>query len=88
MLWSRSRHFFAEYSGKTVIFGHTITGMLFGEREKVWLRDHVIGVDTGAYLTGVLSGIELPSRQIFSVREESDDDENSAKNWLRKKLWS
>jgi serine/threonine protein phosphatase 1 len=88
LLWSRSRHFFAEYTGKTVIFGHTITGMLFGEREKVWLRDHVIGVDTGAYLTGVLSGIEMPSRQIFSVREESEDDENSAKNWLRKKLWS
>ena len=87
LLWSRSRHFFAEYSGKTVIFGHTITGMLFGEREKVWLRDHVIGVDTGAYLTGVLSGIEMPAREVFSVREESDD-ETSAKNWLRKKLWS
>lgn len=87
LLWSRSRHFFAEYTGKTVIFGHTITGMLFGEREKVWLRDHVIGIDTGAYLTGVLSAIEMPSRQIFSVRE-AGDDENSAKSWLRKTLWS
>ena len=75
------------YSGKTVVFGHTITGMLFGEREKVLLRDHVIGIDTGAYLTGVLSAIEMPSRQIFSVREEGDD-ENSAKSWLRKTLWS
>jgi hypothetical protein len=45
--------------------------MLFGEREKVWLNKDLIGVDTGAYLTGVLSAIELPSRKIFSVSEEA-----------------
>lgn len=70
LLWARNRRFFSEYRGKTVVFGHTITGMLFGERGKVWLRESLIGVDTGAYLTGVLSAVELPSRQIYSVSEE------------------
>src|SRR5215510_7381688 len=75
LYWARNRHFFAEYKGKTVVFGHTITGMVFGERGEVWLRDSLIGVDTGAYLTGVLSGIELPSRRVFNVANEVDDDE-------------
>lgn len=72
LLWARNRRFFSEYRGKTVVFGHTITGMIFGERGKVWLRESLIGVDTGAYLTGVLSAIELPSRRIYSVSEESN----------------
>ncbi len=78
LYWSRNRHFFAEYKGKTVVFGHTITGMLFGERERVWMRDSLIAVDTGAYLTGTLSAIELPSREVFSVSEMILDDELSA----------
>ncbi|MFN0107934.1 MAG: metallophosphoesterase family protein [Blastocatellia bacterium] len=76
LYWSRNRHFFSNYRGKTVVFGHTITGMLFGERERVWLRDHLIGVDTGAYLTGALSGVELPSREVFSVSEAHEDAED------------
>jgi hypothetical protein len=40
------------------------------------LRDSLIGVDTGAYLTGTLSGIEMPSRQVFSVSEAHDDGED------------
>ena len=76
LYWSRNRKFFSNYKGKTVIFGHTITGMLFGERERVWLRDSLIGVDTGAYLTGTLSGIEMPSRQVFSVSEDHEDGED------------
>jgi serine/threonine protein phosphatase 1 len=71
LLWARNRRFFNEYSGKTVVFGHTITGLVFGERQKVYLRDNLIGIDTGAYLTGTLSAIELPSRQLFSVFEEA-----------------
>ncbi|HKX27370.1 MAG TPA: metallophosphoesterase family protein [Blastocatellia bacterium] len=78
LYWARNRRFFAEYRGKTVVFGHTITGMVFGEREKVWLRDSLICVDTGAYLTGVLSAIELPSRQVYCVREEAEDQGGEA----------
>jgi hypothetical protein len=51
-------------------FGHTIAGLVFGEWGKVWMRGDVIGVDTGAYLYGILSGIELPSRRVFRVSEE------------------
>ena len=77
LLWSRNRRFFSEYQGKTVVFGHTITGMIFGEREQVWLRESLIGVDTGAYLTGVLSAVELPSRRVYSVSEPADEAEDT-----------
>ncbi len=80
--WSRNRRFFLEYSGKTVVFGHTITGMIFGERGEVWLRDSLICVDTGAYLTGVLSAIELPSRRVFSVSSQIVEiEEDGAPSW-------
>ncbi|MFM8394854.1 MAG: metallophosphoesterase family protein [Acidobacteriota bacterium] len=79
LLWSRNKHFFAEYKGKTVVFGHTIVGLYFGEREKVWINGDLSGVDTGAYLFGVLSAVELPSRVVFSVREQSEEAE-SARN--------
>lgn len=79
LLWSRNKHFYAEYRGKTVVFGHTIAGLYFGEREKVWIQDNLIGVDTGAYLFGILSAVELPSRAVFSVREQSEEAE-SARN--------
>ncbi len=85
LYWSRNRHFFAEYRGKTVVFGHTITGMIFGEREKVWLRESLICVDTGAYLTGVLSAIELPSRKVYSVSDQMAEDGREAfasRRWL------
>jgi serine/threonine protein phosphatase 1 len=74
LIWARNRRFFSEYRGKTVVFGHTITGIIFGERGKVWLRESLIGVDTGAYLTGVLSAVELPSRRVYSVREEVSEE--------------
>jgi hypothetical protein len=51
--------------------------MVFGERGEVWLRDSLIGVDTGAYLTGVLSAIELPSRRVFNVADEFEENEES-----------
>lgn len=73
LIWSRSANFFDGYRGKTVVFGHTIAGMVFGEREKVWLGSDLIGVDTGAYLFGVLSAVELPARRVFSVREDGAD---------------
>jgi serine/threonine protein phosphatase 1 len=87
LVWARNRHFFAEYRGKTVVFGHTITGMLFGEREKVWLNKDLIAVDTGAYLTGVLSAIELPSHKIFSVNEEASTEEMADGVVAKKRFW-
>ncbi|MFN7949462.1 MAG: metallophosphoesterase family protein [Blastocatellia bacterium] len=88
LLWSRNRRFFAEYKGKLVVFGHTIAGMIFGEPEKVWVREHLIGVDTGAYLTGVLSAVELPSRRVFSVRENLNEADLGEYASARKHLFS
>ncbi|HZS07834.1 MAG TPA: metallophosphoesterase family protein [Blastocatellia bacterium] len=88
LFWTRNRHFFSEYKGKTVVFGHTIAGMIFGEPEKVWLRESLIGVDTGAYITGVLSAVELPSRKIYSVRAELSEEELEEWAPARKRLFS
>jgi serine/threonine protein phosphatase 1 len=90
LMWGRNRRFFAEYDGKLVVFGHTIAGQIFGEWGQVWQREELIAVDTGAYLTGVLSAVELPSRQVFQVgefrhpqakgrREEADDQPKKRK---------
>ncbi len=88
LIWSRNRNFFSEYKGKTVVFGHTITGMIFGEPEKVWLRESLIGLDTGAYITGVLSAVELPSRKVYNVRQELSEDELDEWAGARKRLFS
>jgi len=89
LYWARNRRFFSEYTGKMVVFGHTITGMVFGEREKVWMRDSLIGVDTGAYLTGTLSAIELPSRRVFSVSQVIEgEDEDAVGLSLLRRFWS
>ncbi len=88
LLWARNRRFFANYQGKTVVFGHTITGIIFGERGKVWLRDSLIGVDTGAYLTGILSAVELPSRRVYYVSEKSADTGQAVEAERARRLWS
>ena len=88
LYWARNRHFFAEYRGKTVVFGHTITGMIFGERQQVWQQGDLIGVDTGAYLTGMLSAIELPARSVFSVSEEPAVEDERRAFGARFKLWN
>jgi hypothetical protein len=51
--------------------------------------DDLIGVDTGAFLFGVLSAVELPSRRIFSVREEVSASDEQGDTWgaLRDHLW-
>jgi len=87
LLWARNRRFFNEYSGKTVVFGHTITGLVFGEREKIYLKENLIGVDTGAYMTGMLSAVELPSRQVFSVSEEVRPEPPRKRRFLRREAY-
>ncbi len=88
LLWARNRRFFSEYQGKTVVFGHTITGIIFGERGRVWLRESLIGVDTGAYLTGILSAVELPSRRVYCVSEKSGDREQAVEAEGARRFWS
>ncbi len=47
--------------GKPVVFGH----WSFSEP---LLQPNKIGIDTGAYKTGILTAIRLPDRQIFQAR--------------------
>ena len=96
LMWGRNRRFFNEYDCKLVVFGHTIAGQMFGEWGQVWQREDLIAVDTGAYMTGVLSAVELPSRKIYQVGEfrppsqsksRREEHENPAQPKKRKRFF-
>lgn len=65
LLWSRNKSFL---KGKTwveklkVVHGHTIT-------EKPVNQDHRIGIDTGAFTTGILSAVIIDNDRIKFVQE-------------------
>ncbi|MBM7688125.1 serine/threonine protein phosphatase [Enterococcus ureilyticus] len=46
-------------TGKTIVFGHTITPMLHGDMEttNLWLSDNKIGIDGGAVFGGSVHGV-------------------------------
>lgn len=46
-------------TGKTIVFGHTITPMLHGDMmtTDLWQQDHKIGIDGGAVFGGSLHGV-------------------------------
>ncbi len=69
LLWMREPDFFAQYHGKTVVFGHTPVQELppaDPSRRQPWVRGPLIGMDTGAGRDGPLSCIELPSRTLYT----------------------
>lgn len=76
MLWTRDQHFFQDYRGKLVVFGHTITEYLAEELPNgaqpgdlgVWTCGDVIGIDTGCGNGGFLTGLELPSLNVYDSR--------------------
>jgi serine/threonine protein phosphatase 1 len=47
--------------GKPVVFGHW-------QQPQPLVQPHKIGIDTGAYRTGVLTAVRLPDREIIQVR--------------------
>lgn len=47
--------------GKPVVFGHW-------ELPEPLLKAHKIGIDTGAWRTGILTAVRLPDRKIFQVQ--------------------
>jgi serine/threonine protein phosphatase 1 len=78
-MWGREPDFFANYRGKTVVFGHTPTadlpldhvgpvGKLFDDPGDVWLRGNLVGIDTGCGKGGFLSAIELPAGRVYESR--------------------
>ncbi len=61
-LWGAKGFFETNYDwGKPVVFGHR-------EVREPLLQPNKIGIDTGAYRTGVLSAVRLPDRAIFQAR--------------------
>jgi serine/threonine protein phosphatase 1 len=76
VLWCRDHHFFTEYVGKLVVFGHTSTDWLPQELSTytpadptdVWVSSCAIGLDTGCGKGGFLTAIELPARNVYESR--------------------
>jgi serine/threonine protein phosphatase 1 len=76
VLWLRNEHFFRNYSGKRVVFGHTRTEYLPVELSShtpddpkdMWAYENVIGIDTGCGNGGFLTAVELPSLRVYESR--------------------
>jgi protein phosphatase len=53
----------ADYTGeKTVIYGHTIV-------DKAEWRNNTVNIDTGCFLTGVLTAVRMPEREFVQNRQ-------------------
>jgi serine/threonine protein phosphatase 1 len=79
LLWMREPDFWTGYTGKRIVFGHTVTSFLpldhlnfiekvFDDKRDVWFRGDLIGIDTGCGKGGFLSAIELPSLKVYESR--------------------
>lgn len=53
-------------TGKTIVFGHTITPMLHGDMQTtdLWLSDNKIGIDGGAVFGGSVHGVVFDEKGI------------------------
>jgi serine/threonine protein phosphatase 1 len=76
-LWTRSKRFFREYRGKTVVVGHTATRLLPPELDvatpedpdDLWAGECVFALDTGCGKGGFLTCLELPARVVHDTRD-------------------
>ncbi len=73
LLWMREPDFYLGYSGKRLVFGHTIVDELptpagAPPRREVWMRGDLIGLDTGTGREGFLSAVELPALKVYDSR--------------------
>lgn len=77
LLWLRDEHFFRNYRGKRVVFGHTRTEYLPPELSgytpedptDLWAGESVVGIDTGCGNGGFLTALELPALNVYESRE-------------------
>lgn len=76
LLWLRDEHFFRNYRGKRVVFGHTRTEYLPPELSgytpedptDLWAGENVVGIDTGCGNGGFLTALELPALNVYESR--------------------
>jgi serine/threonine protein phosphatase 1 len=77
LLWCRDEHFFRNYRGKSVVFGHTRTAYLPPELSgytpedptDLWAGENVYGLDTGCGSGGYLTALELPAMNVYESRD-------------------
>lgn len=76
LLWLRDEHFFRNYQGKLVVFGHTrteylppeLSGYTPDDPTDLWAGEHVVGIDTGCGNGGFLTAFELPALNVYESR--------------------
>lgn len=76
LLWLRTRSFFANYRGKPVVVGHTVTEDLPQELSQhtpddptdLFAGEAVYGLDTGCGNGGFLTALELPAKKVYESR--------------------
>jgi serine/threonine protein phosphatase 1 len=76
LLWMRDEHFFRNYRGKLVVFGHTrteylppeLSGYTPEDPSDLWAGENVVGIDTGCGNGGFLTVLELPTLNVYESR--------------------
>jgi len=76
LLWMRDEHFFRNYRGKLVVFGHTrteylppeLSGYTPEDPSDLWAGENVCGIDTGCGNGGFLTALELPALNVYESR--------------------
>lgn len=66
-IWIREAfHKGKNQTGKTIVFGHTITPMLHGDMQTtdLWFSDHKIGIDGGGVFGGSIHGVIFDEKGI------------------------
>jgi serine/threonine protein phosphatase 1 len=77
LVWSNEPRFFADYTGKRVVVGHTSTRSLPqslsehtpGDPTDLFRNGSVFALDTGSGNGGFLTALELPSATVYESRQ-------------------
>lgn len=67
-VWIREPfHTMKNKTGKTIVFGHTLTPALYGDNKTtdLWIQDNKIGIDGGAVYGGALHGVVFDSEKLL-----------------------
>ena len=76
-LWIREPfHTGKNNTGKMIVFGHTITPMLYGDMQTtdLWYGDNLIGIDGGAVFGGSLHGVVFDQSGIVQDIEYQNNE--------------
>lgn len=75
LVWIREK-FHNGYNGeKTVVFGHTQTSKLHGDKDKrdiYFGKNNIIGIDGGAVYGGQLNCLDITNQEVYFVKNERE----------------